>query len=124
MSTDKAIVKVGTTTARVNPENVESIRLQLERASKVPTVKAARAAALKGGIRRKYPKFTEGMSTSMYVRQYSMLNTRQTGYGIQRGSFLSAADLTREDAAIKEFFHPLSTLPMFTPSGEVVEETI
>jgi hypothetical protein len=122
MTTPNVFVKVGTTMARVKAENVEATRLLLERASKIPTVKQAHAKALKGGVSRKYPKHQPGQSTARYVRDFHMLNARTTGFGIQRGSFLSVTDILREEAHIKDFFEPLSTLPQFAQSGEVIEE--
>lgn len=124
MSTANVSIRVGTTTAWVKPEHYDATIVALHKASKIPTVKQARAAALRGGISRKYPKFTEGMTPADYAQQYTMLNARQSGHGIQRGQFLSGADVLREQAWILDFYQPLSTLPMFTPSDEVLEETI
>ena len=119
MSTANVFVKVGTTLARVKPENVESVRLQMERASKVPTPKQARARALMGGVTRKYPRFKEGATAEQYAVDYYALNAEQfKGHTVDR---------IRRDAAtemVKGFFQPLSTVSMFTPSGEVLEETI
>ena len=125
----KVAVKVGSTLAWVRPENAEVRKAELERASKVPTVKAARAAALKGGVTRRYPKFKEGMTVAEYTRQYTMLNARQSGSGIMTGTFLAGSDILREQGWIANFFQPLSTRPlstrpMFTPDDTVVEEII
>lgn len=53
-----------------------------------------------------------------------MLNARQTGGGIVVGPRLSAYGIKREEEWIKDFYQPLSTLPMFTPDDSVVEETL
>ena len=120
----KVQIQVGSCEALVCPENVEAYTLALQAASKVPTVRQARAKALMGGVSRKYPKFKDGMSTAEYVRAFAMLNTTQTGHGIQRGQFLSVADIAREENRIKDFFEPLSTLPQFASSDEVSEEAL
>jgi hypothetical protein len=122
MTTPNVFVKVGTTMARVKPEHVEATRLLLERASKIPTPKQAHAKALKGGVSRKYPKFEAGQSTARYVREFHMLNARMTGGSIVYGPRLSVTDILREEAHIKDFFEPLSTLPQFAQSDEVIEE--
>lgn len=89
------------------------------KASKVPTVKQARARALTGGCRREYPRFVEGTSVEQYVTDYYALNTEAF-----RG--WTSASLRRGDARelVNDFFQPLSTLPMFTPDDSVVEETL
>lgn len=112
------------TVSTKDPVRAVILLAQLEKASKVPTPKAARAQALKGGGTRKYPKFKDGMTVAEYARQYAMLNARTSGHGIQSGAFLSGADVLREQGWIANFYEPLSTLPMFTPSSEVLEETI
>ena len=114
----KVQIQVGSCEALVCPENVEAYTLALQAASKVPTVRQARAKALMGGVSRKYPKFKDGMSTAEYVRAFAMLNTTQ------RGQFLSVADIAREEKAIAAFFAPLSTTPQFAPSDEVLEEVL
>ena len=124
MSAPNVFVKVGTTMARVRPENRERIEAALVKASKIPTAKQARANALRGGVSRKYPKFTEGMCAADYVRQFTMLNARQTGGGIRSGPFLSMYDIKREEEAMAAFFQPLSVAPQFAQSGEVIEEVM
>lgn len=124
MSTPNVFIKVGTTMAKVHPDRYTLVKHQLERASKLPTLKQARAAALKGGVSRKYPKFTDGMTVAEYVRQHTMLNARTTGYGIRSGSFLSGADVLREQGWIAGFFEPLSTAPQYAQVDETIEEEI
>lgn len=112
------IIQVGTTRATVKPENAEARRAALVKASKVPTTKQANARALMGGCGREYPKFVEGTSVEQYVIDYNVLNAK---------NFLYWPAHTARKAAEKsaaEFFQPLSALPMFTPPGEVLEETI
>lgn len=118
MSTPNVFVKVGTTMARVRPENAETVRAALVKASKVPTPKQARARALMGGCGREYPRFVEGTSVEKYVIDYNVLNAKNFLY-VPAHTARKAAE---ESAA--DFFQPLSTHPMFTPSGEVLEETI
>ena len=93
-------------------------------ADKVPTCKQARARALMGGVSRQYPKFKNGMSTAEYVRQFAMLNAHQSGGGVVYGRALSTYDIAREVNWIKDFFEPLSTLPQFAKTGEVIEEVM
>ena len=112
------------TVSTKDPVRAVILLAQLEKASKVPTVKAARAAALKGGVTRRYPKFKDGMTVAEYAEQYTMLNARMSGHGIRIGAFLSGADVMREKSWIANFYESLGTLPMFTPDDTVVEETI
>lgn len=107
-----------------DPVRAVILLAQLEKASKTPTAKQAQARALMGGVTRRYPKFKDGMPVAEYTEQYAMLNARMSGHGIRRGPFLTGEDVMREKSWVANFFEPLSTLPMFTPSGEVLEESI
>lgn len=118
MSTANVFVKVGTTTARVHPENREKTQLLLERASKIKSPKQFRAAlnAIKCG--RNYPKFKEGMSTADYVLSYYDQN-----YNIGLGHFSESRTFRGKAAeTVQDFFEPLSTSPQFAQVDETVEE--
>lgn len=118
-------IRIGTQMYIIKDDRAETdLRLQIERASKVPTPKQAHANALRGGVTRKYPKFAEGMCAADYVRQFTMLNARQTGAGIRSGPFLSTADIKREEEWMQGFFEPLSTNPQFAQADEAIEEVL
>lgn len=71
---------------------------------KTPSVKQARAAALRKADKREYPKHHDGQSTAHYVERYQLLN--------------AGLNLTPDD----DFFQPLSTNPQFAQRDEVIEE--
>ena len=98
---------------------VLEVMAQLKKASKLITPAAARAAAARRTEKRSYPAFAEGDTTADYVRAYTMVNAKKTGYGLRTGSYLSIDDIWREDAWIKSFYEPLSTARQFTPVEEV-----
>lgn len=113
-----------TTVLTCRPEHEVGMRLSLMVADKIPTPRQFRAKANAGGVGRKYPKFTPGESTAQYVREYTMLNARKSGHGIQRGAFLSITDINRGDIWLRAFYAPLSTAPQFAPTDMVVEEDL
>lgn len=87
----------------------------------------AKAEASLKARKRKYPKFVEGSSAKDYVNEYYLLNAMRwvpTSFGIQRGAYTDLHERVKLRSQVEAFFQPLSTLPMFTPSGEVVEETL
>lgn len=108
------LVRMGTFRAVVRTDKVATFNLLIERASQVPTLRAARAKALRGGIGRRYPKFKAGMSPRDYVEAYYQANSLT---GLTRN-----AETVHQ--GVKDFFEPLSTLPMFSPPGEVLEEVL
>jgi len=93
-----------------------AVKLLAERASKIPTYKQARAAALRGGVSRVFPKFQPGMSTVEYVKHYYGANA-YVFYGKNRTPS-SARD------SVSEFFQPLSDTPLFEQADVVVEEPV
>jgi hypothetical protein len=87
----------------------------------------AKAEAKLKARRRNYPKFHEGMSPAEYVQYYYALNSMRwvpTAFGIQRGAYTAGLQYEQLHKQVVAFFQPLPTLPMFTPSAEVLEETI
>lgn len=99
---------------------VLEVMAQLKKASKLITPAAARAAVARRTDKRSYPAFAEGDTTADYVRAYTMLNAKKTGYGLRIiGSYLSIDDVLRETAWIASFYEPLSTARQFTPVEEV-----
>lgn len=74
-------------------------------ALKTPTVKQARAAALRPAEKRNYPKFKDGMSTAEYVAAYHKTNAMR-------------------NLITEGFFQPLSTNPQFTQVGDCIEESM
>ena len=117
MSTPNVFVKVGTTLAKVKPENTGKYQLLLERASKIKSPKQFRAAVNATKCLRSYPRFVEGTSVEQYVIDYFALNN----YTLQ-GSCLASGLRAQARGLTGAVFQPLSTLPMFAQSGEVLEE--
>ena len=87
----------------------------------------AKAEASLKARRRVYPKFKDGMTPSEYVHQFYGANAMRwvpTSFGIQRGAYTASADFEILRREVNAFFQPLSTLPMFAPTGEVIEEVL
>lgn len=114
MSTANVFVKVGTTVARVHPENREKTQLLLERANKIKTPKQFRAALNATKCVRQYPKHKDGQSTKRYVEQYYTFNANAFG-----GAYADSKEL------VADFFAPLSNDDQYAITGpEVIEEAI
>lgn len=112
-----------TTLVTCKPEHEVAMRLALMVADDIESPRKFRGRVNRGGIGRKYPKFTDGMSTAQYVREFAMLNAHKAGYNY-RGVALSATDIKREDDWIAAFYAPLSTAPQFAPTDVSVEEDL
>jgi hypothetical protein len=121
MSQANAFVKVGTTLARVKPENVEATCLLLERASKVRSPKQFRANLTRRLEKRKYPKHLDGESTQRYVEEYFARNGAV--FGLPMGHVNFVRRHIRETGFL-DFFEPLSEQPQFAQDGIHVEETV
>jgi hypothetical protein len=107
-------VKVGTTMAKVHPENREKTQLLLERASKIPSVKQFRAAQMRRRDTRVYPKHLDGQSTRRYVEQYYAANASILG-----GMYADPKE------QVADFFWPLSNDEQYAITGpEAIEEEI
>ena len=92
----------------------------IAKASKIKSPKQQRAAmnAVKCG--RNYPKFKEGDSVKQYVEKYYDAN-----FGIGLGRFSDERTLRGQaEAAVRDFFQPLSITPQYAQSGEVIEEVM
>lgn len=120
MSAPNVFVKVGTTMAKVHPENVDSIRLQLTRASRVPTAKQVQASAMRRKDPRKYPGFAEGATTESYVIAYYAANADRLGPYAFSGKVRS--ELATQ--MVVDFFEQLSTNPQFAQADEAIEEVL
>lgn len=106
----------GTRYSLTSEDRKVAVALLAERANKIQSVKQARAAALRGGVSRVFPKFYPGMSTLIYAKHY---------YGAN-GYVYFGKGRTPTDArdSVSEFFEPLSDNPQFFQDDTVVEEAL
>ncbi len=115
-------VKIGTTTYKVKDDlgREEAIMLLDARARVIPSPKRFQAWVASRKDPRDFPHFTPGDSVEKYVTDYYVLNQERL-----TGSIYGNASLKSKAATelITKFFEPLSTLPMFAPSGDAIEET-
>lgn len=118
------IIAHKTTRLTCKPARAAALQIALAAADKIQSPRQFRARANAGGVSRKYPKFSDGMSTDQYVRQYAVINGRSTGYGIQRGAYQAITDIKRENDWVDAFYAPLSTAPQFASAYPVLEEDL
>ncbi len=110
-------------TLRDGPEREAQFWLDLAKANKLPSVKQARAKANAGDVRRKFPRFVQGISTADYAASYYRLNA---AYFVTWVEAASLAHHTQEGCRLVDnFFEPLNRAPSAVLVGEeVVEEII
>ena len=114
-------IRIGTQMYVIKGDRSEAdLKTLIAKASKIRSPKQQRAAlnAVKCG--RNYPKFKEGDSVKQYVDKYYDAN-----FGIGLGRFSDAHTFRGQaEAAVRDFFQPLSTAPQYSQSGEVIEEVL
>lgn len=113
----------GTVTAA--PERMAALLAERAKASKIPSVKAARAKARAKADKRVYPRFIEGQSTAEYVAAYWRLNGHVVGlYSPLTNARTGLRLSTQNDvmSLIDDFYNPLSRTPQHTPIEETVAE--
>jgi len=116
-------IRIGREMYRVSdePGREAEVLQAVDKARKLPTAKQFRARINATKDKREFPAFHPGMSVAKYVTDYYVLNQERLN-----GNLFGNAGLKRSAAKelIAGFFEPLSTLPMFAQSGEVIEETL
>ncbi len=116
-------IRIGREMYRVSdePGREAEVLQAVDKARELPT--AAQFRSWKNAVKdkREFPAFHPGMSVAKYVTDYYVLNQERLN-----GNLFGNAGLKRSAAKelIAGFFEPLSTLPMFAQSGEVIEETL